>query len=170
MKESNNKKLSKFSLIDLYKSYPYKAPLKTNQGRNYIPKEEVVYGHKYSIDLQTYKNIIEEGYKMMIEDYLLQGNKFRLPHGLGYFEIVKYKPSNWRKTGIDWKTSNEVGQRVYYNLSHSEGYRWCLKWVKDIKSFSGQSYWRFVPSRSVKLKISNAILNDIRLIDKFNIR
>ncbi len=166
--------MARITLINLYREYSYKCPdLTKSHGRNHISKKDINCDSVYSVDLKTYKEIINACFKVIVEKYLLEGRSVTLPYSLGDMEIKKYKPSSWRKAGIDWKATNEnikngIRQYVYYSLNHSSGYRWCIEWTKNRKSFVGQNFWRFHPHRILRQKISKELLSNLLLINKFN--
>jgi len=171
-----NPRMPRITLIDLYKKYLYKCPdTSKEQGRNYISNKEINCNSEYSVDLKTYKDIINNCIKVLVNNYLLKGRIVTLPYSIGDLEIKKYKPKTWKSSGIDWKATNENIKNgnqkyVYYSLNHSEGYRWCLTWKKNKKSFSGQRFWRFHPHKSLRVLISKALVDNPLLINKFNTR
>lgn len=158
------------TLIGLYRKYLYKCPdSDKQQGRNWIPKEEVNCNSIYSINLKTYKDIIKNCIEVLIE-MLIEGKTFSIPYSLGEMRIIRYKVKNWKKAGINWKETKETGSYVYYTLNHTEGYKFYIEWTKNKKSFLGQTYWRFHPHKSCKLKLSKAVLNNPLIINRFNIK
>jgi len=168
--------MPKITLINLFKQYPYKCPDSIKQqGRNWIPVKDVKCDSKYSIDLKTYKDIIKNCFDVIIEEYLLKGRVVTLPYNFGELQIKRYKPTNWKKAGIDWKATNEnikngIRQYVYFSLAHSEGYRWCMTWIKTGASFVGSRFWRIHLHPKTRKRISKEVINNPLLINKFNLR
>lgn len=168
--------MPRITLINLFKQYSYKCPdLEKQQGRNWIPKKEVNCQSKYSVDLKTYKDVIKNCFDVIIDEYLLKGRLVTLPYNFGDIELRRYKPSHWRKNGVDWKATKENiengnNEYIYYSLAHTEGYRWCMTWKKNRKSFVGQKFWRIHLHPKTRKRISKEILKNPLLINKFNLR
>lgn len=159
-------------MFDLFKKYPYK---KQGKGRNWIAVKELKEDSKYSLNFDDYKSIITLCTEVLLEDYIIQGKKVILPYALGDFELKKYKPTHWKKAGIDWKKTKENiangDQRYeYYTLSHTEGYLFCTIWSKNKRCFIGQRFWRFHPHKAYRRKVSEAVLDNPLLITKLNLR
>jgi hypothetical protein len=78
-----------WTIIDNYFLYPYKCIDKTkSQGRNHISKKDQVCNHKYSVSLETYKQIIFECI-LYQKERLLEGKRLNLPYDLGFIEMNK---------------------------------------------------------------------------------
>lgn len=114
-----------------------------------------------------YQNIIY-GFNENFRDYLLEtGVKAKLPWGFGDFVIAKKKPKKFRKsrmTGenlvnlpVDWQKTKELGFRVYHFNSHTEGFKFYLKWFSYKARFAFSEVWSFKPSRITSRLISHHI-------------
>ena len=77
------------------------------------------------VDYGLYKRILEEMCKVILE-YVLDGSEgFKMPFGLGFIQIGKYKQKTTTdKLAVDYKASKEYGKRIYHLNEHSGGYKY----------------------------------------------
>lgn len=117
-----------------------------------------------------YQNIVY-AFNESFRDHLLEtGEKAKLPWGFGDFVISKRKTKKFRKskiTGeqivnlpIDWKKTKEMGERMYHFNSHTEGFKFILKWFCSSARFSFSETWSFKPSRITSRLINYHIKKD----------
>lgn len=108
------------------------------------------------ISYVEFQNIIytfNEGFR----DYLLEtGQHGKLPWGFGDFVISKKKPRTKKKLEdgreiislpIDWKKTKEAGTLRYHLNTHTEGFKFRIKWVIKSRRFKYSEVWTFKPSR-----------------------
>lgn len=132
------------------------------------------YGNRdYIFDKKLYEKIVEktgtdvsyeeargivkkhlENIADVVEDEI---DGFKLPRGLGYFCSIKYIP---KKPPIDWKRSNEIGKRVYFNNLGTFGYTASVKLFRVGRPNNNSYYDVFMFKPCAKLSE--------RIIRKFN--
>lgn len=78
--------------------------------RDYIKKNDV------ELNYARYKRIIDEFNKVVKEEILERSQPFKMPYGLGTICIVKYKHKSYSDQSLstDYKSTKEVGKRVYH--------------------------------------------------------
>lgn len=122
-------------------------------------KKTVKKGSIYDVPESVYTNIICDINEAVID--ALQTGKIqehRLGPFIGSFRMVKYKvPLDEKHMRVDWKTSIELGQKVYYENRHSKGYYAKLRWVKPTV-FNNKSRYGFRPLKRHKHNISQLLL------------
>lgn len=89
-----------YSLKDSYKFYKEKYP-------------------KTSVTSKLYIKVCTTFFKEIVR-YVLEGNKFKIPFGLGVFSIIK-KKNRLNKLKVDWKSTVEL---------------WDKKWGRGIDKFA----------------------------------
>lgn len=113
------------------------------------------------IDYNTYKSVLEQFNKTLMDDLLLNSNIIKLPYGLGYVSIVKYKPKTMteKSLSVDYKASKEYGKRIYHLNEHSDGYKYRLYWSKVPKTFPDRYRYQLCLVRNNKRKLAQLIFN-----------
>jgi len=55
-----------------------------------------------------------------------------MPYGLGYVQVVKYKPKTYtdKSLSVDYKESKKYNKKIYHLNEHSNGYKYRLYWSK----------------------------------------
>jgi hypothetical protein len=100
-------------------------------------------------------------------DYLLEtGMKGKLPWGIGDFAISKRRPKQKKilEDGyeliclpVDWKKTREHGKKIYHLNTHSEGFKFRIKWFHNSVRFIFSEIWNFKPSRVTSRLIKHYI-------------
>lgn len=90
-----------------------------------------------TVDYKTFKLILDAFNKMLIDSLLESSEGFKMPFGLGYVCIVKYKPKSYtqKSLSVDYKASREYGKTIYHLNEHSNGYKFRLYWSKTPRTF-----------------------------------
>lgn len=124
------------------------------------------------VDYGLYKRILEEMCKVILE-YVLDGSEgFKMPFGLGFIQIGKYKQKiTTDKLAVDYKASKEYGKRIYHLNEHSDGYKYRLYWSKIPRTFPDRYKYQLCLVRQNKRKLAQLIfdkhdyldINDIQL-------
>jgi hypothetical protein len=85
-----------------------------------------------------FKRILSRFNKIVLETILMRSQGFKMPLGLGFIAIVKYKPKYYNSDSLskDYKTSKELNKNIYYLNEHSDGYKYRLYWSKTPRTFS----------------------------------
>ena len=138
------------------------------------------YKEKYpetKMDKRLYKKIGEAFFKEMVT-YVLKGNKFKIPHGLGIFSIVKRKV-NLKKLKIDWKSTVElwdkkwgrgVDKYAYKDLTNKPLVKYLnehskmnyYRWFWERGRIKGIKLYAFKPVRSVTKELNRVIVEENR--------
>lgn len=129
-----------YGTYDIYKEY-----CKTH--------EEVPYA--------LFKRILEEFNINLLIALQDRSEGFKMPHGLGYIQIVKYKPKTLteKSLSIDYKASNDLGKRVYHLNEHSDGYKYRLYWSKTPMTFADRYKYQLGFVRANKRRLAQLIFN-----------
>ena len=77
---------------------------------SYIERETV-----YDVDYKTYRQIVEDYFKYIVEEIMENSREFKLPCRLGNLSIVKRQPKNFdnKSLRIDYHESKVQGKAVY---------------------------------------------------------
>lgn len=123
--------------------------------RDYVKKNDV------ELKYARYKRIIDEFNKVVKEDILERSQPFKMPYGLGFVCIVKYKPKSYtdKSLSVDYKSSNEEGKRIYHLNEHSNGYKYRLYWSKVPNIFSARYKYQLCMVRENKRHLAQLIFN-----------
>ena len=71
----------------------------------------------YDIDLQTYKNIINDYFQYIRDEVMYSCKEFKFPCRLGTLQIIKHQPKEFTgKSYRDWETDRKSTR---LNSSHS---------------------------------------------------
>lgn len=108
-----------------------------------------------------FKRIIEAFNKSIVDVILNSSDGFKMPYGLGYIRIVKYKPKEYtdKSLSIDYKSSKEYNKKIYHLNEHSNGYKYRLYWSKQNKSFPQRYKYSLNLVRANKRKLAQLIFN-----------
>ena len=84
-----------------------------------------------------------------------------MPYGLGFIQIGKYKPKSLspESLSVDYKTSNELGKRIYHLNEHTDGYKYRLYWSKIPNTFPDRYKYALKLVRQNKRKLAQLIFN-----------
>ena len=123
--------------------------------RDYIKKNDV------ELNYARYKRIIDEFNKVVKEEILERSQPFKMPYGLGTICIVKYKPKSYSDQSLstDYKSTKEVGKRVYHLNEHSNGYKYRLYWTKIPRTFPKRYMYQIQFVRDNKRHLAQLIFN-----------
>mgnify|MGYP001210628413 CR=1 FL=1 len=136
-----NRHQNPFTLVDMYKEYMLE----------YKDKD------LGEIEYHIFISLIEEYYKQLMEEILLNGVLFKMPFRMGYFRIIKRKLSYSHKIAIDWDTTNKIGKKVYHLNDHTHGYKYIFKWNKRNLIFKYCNLYRLVITRTHKRRLASLI-------------
>jgi hypothetical protein len=136
-----NKIKQPYTLPDMYKAYV----------------EEYPEGNIYYISYKDFIAINEEFYKRIMEEVMYRNATFKLPFRMGYLKIIKRKINFKNKLAIDWKTTNDIGRKVYHMNDHSGGYKYIFKWIKTNIIAQNKYLYRLVITRKYKRELAKLI-------------
>ena len=107
---------------------------------------------KLEIDYKTFQKIILESNSTIFDIVANEPTGFKLPEGLGYLVVTKYKSN---KKPIDWKNTHKYKKVIYLTNLHSFGYISHIKWCKfSIARFKYNEIYKFEPCRYLTRKVS----------------
>lgn len=119
------------------------------------------------VDYGLYKRILDEMCIVILEHVLNASEGFKMPYGLGFIQIGKYRPKNLdsESLSVDYKTSNELGKRIYHLNEHSDGYKYRLYWSRIPRTFPDRYKYQLKLVRQNKRKLAQLIFNKTDYID-----
>ena len=84
------------------------------------------------VPYSRFKRILDEFNKTILDSILEGSESFKMPFGLGFVCIVKYRPKTYTGKSLskDYKSSKEEGKTIYHLNEHSNGYKYRLYWSK----------------------------------------
>lgn len=137
MERKIRKNKKSYTLSDMYRTMPIDVP--------------------YSL----YKRILDEMCKLIAEHVLERSEGFKMPYGLGFIQIGKYKPKklNDKSLSVDYKASKEYDKRIYHLNEHSDGYKFRLYWSKIPQTFPDRYKYQLCLVREKKRKLAQLIFN-----------
>ncbi len=137
-----------YTFADMYASF-----LKQNEGveRSYF----------------DFKRILDRMGTLILERVLERSEGFKMPYGLGFIQIGKYRPKNYdsQSLSVDYKASNEYGKRIYHLNEHSNGYKYRLFWSKIPRTFPDRYKYQLSLVRANKRRLAQLIFNNKDYID-----
>lgn len=113
------------------------------------------------VSYARFKRIISEMYKIILECLQDRSDCFKMPFGLGYLMIVKYKPKyyNAQSLSVDYKQSKKYDKKIYHLNEHSDGYKYRLFWSKQPYTFSDRYKYQLSFVRENKRRLAKLIFN-----------
>jgi len=119
------------------------------------------------IDYELYKRILDEMCKIILNHVLMRSEGFKMPYGLGFIQIGKYKPKQLtdKSLSVDYKASKEYGKRILHLNEHSDGYKYRLYWSKIPRTFPDRYKYQLSLVRQNKRKLAQLIFNKHDYID-----
>lgn len=117
--------------------------------------------NKNDMSYNTFKTILNE-FNSELKNCLLESSEgFKMPFGLGYVQIVKYKPKSYTKKSlsIDYKSSAQYGKIIYHLNEHSNGYKYRLYWSKIPQTFPDRYKYQLQLVRQNKRHLAQLIFN-----------
>lgn len=119
------------------------------------------------VDYGLYKRILDEMCIVILEHVLNASEGFKMPYGLGFIQVGKYRPKNLdsESLSVDYKTSNELGKHIYHLNEHSDGYKYRLYWSRIPRTFPDRYKYQLKLVRQNKRKLAQLIFNKTDYID-----
>lgn len=118
-------------------------------------KTNLVEKRKTKLSYEQCKNLINSCNKSIAESIKKEVDGFKLPCGLGYIVVGKYKPTYEL---IDWKKSNEAGKHIYHLNLDTDGFAIKLYWFRVGRVFNTHFHEIYIFSAYKELgkSVSNA--------------
>lgn len=119
------------------------------------------------VDYSLYKRILDEMCKVILEYIFERSEGFKMPYGLGFIQIGKYRPKTMtgQSLSVDYKASKEYDKRIYHLNEHSDGYKYRLYWSKQPKTFPDRYKYQLNLVRQNKRRLAQLIFNKHDYID-----
>ena len=113
------------------------------------------------VDYSLYKRVLEEMCNVILEHIFERSEGFKMPYGLGFIQIGKYKPKTLtdKSLSVDYKASEEYDKRIYHLNEHSDGYKFRLYWSKIPRTFPARYKYQLGLVRQNKRKLAQLIFN-----------
>lgn len=125
--------------------------------------------HTMPVDVPyaLYKRILREMCSIILEHVFERSEGFKMPFGLGFIQIGKYKPKTYtdKSLSVDYKSSKEYDKRIYHLNEHSNGYKFRLYWSKIPRVFPDRYKYQLNLVRANKRKLAQLIFNNHDYLD-----
>ena len=119
------------------------------------------------IDYSLYKRILDEMCNVILEHVLERSEGFKMPYGLGFIQIGKYKPKTFtpQSLSVDYKASKDYNKKIYHLNEHSDGNKYRLYWSKIPRTFPDRYKYQLCLVRQNKRRLAQLIFNKHDYID-----
>ena len=119
------------------------------------------------VDYSLYKRILDEMCVVILEHVLEGSEGFKMPYGLGFIQVGKYKPKTLtdKSLSVDYKASKEYNKRIYHLNEHSDGYKYRLYWSKIPRTFPDRYKYRLSLVRQNKRRLAQLVFNKHDYLD-----
>lgn len=99
--------------------------------------------------------------KVILEIVLERSEGFKMPYGLGFIQIGKYRPKTYteKSLSVDYKASKTYDKKIYHLNEHSDGYKFRLYWSKIPRTFPDRYKYQLGLIRQNKRKLAQLIFN-----------
>lgn len=112
------------------------------------------------VDKKQYVKILHTFFKLLSKQIIEEAYEYKIPHGLGFLKMVKFKPFH---KGIDWKKSNDfkekygVFKHIYHMNKHSQEFSARWYWDKNGARVKNSTLYKFYPTRANKREVAKQI-------------
>ena len=115
-----------------------------------------------AVSYVRFKRILDKFNQIILDALLMRSQLIKMPCGLGYICICKYKPKqmNSKSLSVDYKASAEYGKRIYHLNEHSDGYKYRLYWSKQPRVFPDIYKYNLNLVRTNKRALAQLIFNN----------
>ena len=113
------------------------------------------------VDYSVYTAVLDAMCKVILDYNLNSSEGFKMPFGLGFIQIGKYRPKslNERSLSVDYKASKIYNKKIYHLNEHSDGYKYRLYWSKIPRTFPDRYKYQLSFVRQNKRKLAQLIFN-----------
>ena len=114
-----------------------------------------------NVPYTEYKRVLDTMCSIILEHVFEGSDGFKMPYGLGFIQIGKYKPKqlNSESLSVDYKSSKELDKRIYHLNEHSNGYKYRLYWSKIPYTFKERYQYSLNLVRANKRRLAQLIFN-----------
>ena len=127
-----------------------------------------VYKNKSTeVPYNRFKRILDTFNKVVLDEMFERSGCFKMPQGLGYIFIVKYKPKRYDSNSLskDYKASKEEGKTIYHLNEHSGGYKYRLYWSRVPRTFPDRYKYQLIMVRANKRRLAQLIFKNYDYIN-----
>ena len=116
---------------------------------------------------ELYKRVLDEMCKVILEIIFERSEGFKMPYGLGFIQIGKYKPKTYteKSLSVDYQASKTYDKKIYHLNEHSDGYKFRLYWSKVPRTFPDRYKYQLNLVRQNKRKLAQLIFNKHDYVD-----
>jgi len=133
--------------------------------RNYVDSF-IHYKNKHKVHQDDYINICKTFFHNLLDSMIDTGFFYKLPFHFGYIGLLKGKGS---KSYVDLGHLTKTGEIKLHKNRHTDGYYARFAWMKERNQLSPKNfkYFKFFPSKSIKIHLSKRLREDPFLIDDY---
>lgn len=119
------------------------------------------------VDYSLFRAILDEMCKVILEHVLERSEGFKMPYGLGFIQVGKYRPKSLTQTSlsVDYRASKEYNKKIYHLNEHSDGYKFRLYWSKIPRTFPDRYKYQLGLVRQNKRRLAQLIFNKHDYLD-----
>lgn len=109
-----------------------------------------------------FKRILSKFNQNILEALQDRSEGFKMPYGLGYVQVVKYKPKTYtdKSLSVDYKESKKYNKKIYHLNEHSNGYKYRLYWSKLPQTFPDRYKYNLSFVRQNKRRLAQLIFKN----------
>jgi hypothetical protein len=113
------------------------------------------------VSYSAYKRVLDAMCTIILQHVLESAEGFKMPYGLGFIQVGKYKPKALNKDSlsVDYASSKLYGKTIYHLNEHSDGYKYRLHWSKIPRTFPDRYKYQLSLVRQNKRKLAQYIFN-----------
>jgi len=119
-------------------------------------KREAKIKDRTPVSYEVFSKAIKLFNTKISERVVYKCESYKMPYRLGLLGVIKFEqkfdPDKKYKWAIDWKTSKEHNQIIYFE--NSDRYKW--RWDKSYTRFKGKKYYAFKATKQNKILIKTA--------------
>lgn len=108
------------------------------------------------VSYEVYSKVLKAFNQKISTKIVYECTTYKMPYRLGLLGVIKFEQSfdakKKHKWAVDWKTSKEVNQIVYFE--NSDRYMW--RWDKSHTRFKGKKYYAFKATKQNRLLVTQA--------------
>lgn len=115
----------------------------------------------YDVSYADYKRILNMMTRLILEYIFERSECFKMPFGLGYICVCKYRPKEYtsKSLSVDYSASKEYDKRIYHLNEHYGGYKVRLYWSKIPKSFPDIYKYQLCLVRQNKRRLAELVFD-----------
>jgi len=117
----------------------------------------------YVVDWKTYKAIVDDFFKAVMDYMLYENYVFDPGVGIGIFFIAKMYRGKMNNLAVNWKETRKQGKIVHHLNDHTNYFLYKILWKtkrRDEAAKTNIATYRFLPSRANKRLLARLILDE----------